>query len=188
MRDLRPFVALLAFTTACASASSGAPPSETTATPATTQLVMGGGATRNLTTTNTYTAVSVSVPISPDSAYQVISRVYAMLEIPVAPVDVKRAVGNDEIKVRRRIAGIAMQNVLDCGDKMGLPNAETWDIHMNLLSYVEAAPNGGSNVFTRIQALGNPIDGSSRDLTPCSTKGELEKKIGDTVLKLVNNK
>ena len=188
MRDLRPFVALLAFTTACASASSGAPPAETTAAPATTQLVMGGGASKSLNTTNEYTAVSVTVPVSPDSAYQVISRVYAMLELPVAPVDVKRAVGNDEIKVRRRIAGIAMQNVLDCGDKMGLPNAETWDIHMNLLSYVEAGPNGTSNIFTRIQALGNPVDGSNRDLTPCSTKGELEKKIGDLALKLVNNK
>lgn len=189
MRDLRPFVVLLAFTTACASASPGGPPSETTVAPATTQLVMGGGASNmNLSTNNTYTAVSVSVPISPDSAFQVISRVYSMLEIPVAPVAVKRAVGNDEIKIRRRIAGIAMQNVLDCGDKMGLPNAETWDIHMNLLSYVEAAQGGGSNIFTRIQALGNPVDGSNRDLTPCSTKGELEKKIGDTVLKLVNNK
>jgi hypothetical protein len=71
---------------------------------------------------------------------------------------------------------------------MGTPNAETWDIHMNLLSYVQPGPDGGAQIFTRIQALGNPIDGSNRDLTPCSTKGELEKKIGDTILKLINNK
>jgi hypothetical protein len=111
-----------------------------------------------------------------------------MLEIPVAPVEPKRAIGNDEIKVRRRIAGLPMQNVLDCGDKMGLPNAETWDIHMNLLSYVQPGENGGSNIFTRIQAMGNPTDLSNRDLTPCSTTGELEKKIGDLVLKLIANK
>lgn len=188
MRDLRASLLLLAFTTACASGASGGPPTETTVAPATTQMIMGGGNTMNVSTNNTYTAVSVSVPITPDSAFQVISRVYAMLEIPVAPVAVKRAVGNDEIKIRRKIAGLPMQRVVDCGEKMGLDNAETWDIHMNLLSWVEAAPGGGSSVFTRMQALGNPVDGSSRDLTPCATKGELEKKIGDLVTKLVSNK
>jgi hypothetical protein len=174
-----------------ASAGGGKDPGkETTVTPQTTSLVVGSSAmgTMNIGTTNTYTAVSVNIPVSPDSAFQVLSRAYAMLELPMAPVSMKRAVGNDEIKIRRRIAGIPMQNVLDCGDKMGLPNAETWDIHMNLLSYVQAGPNGGSQVFTRIQALGNPTDLSNRDLSPCSTKGELEKKIGDLVVKLVNNK
>ena len=191
MRQIRPSVLLLAFAGACATTSSGKPvATETTSSSATTALVVGSSSmgTMNIGTTNTYTAVSVDVPISPDSAFQVLSRAYTMLEIPVAPVSTKRAVGNDEIKIRRRIAGMPMQNVLDCGDKMGLPNAETWDIHMNLLSYVQANPAGGSQIFTRIQAMGNPTDLSNRDLTPCSTKGELEKKIGATVLKLVNNK
>jgi len=185
MRHLRPSVLLLVFGTACASAKTGG--SETTVAPSTTSLVVGSSAigTMNIGTTNTYTAIATSVSVSPDSAFQVLSRVYAMLQIPVAPVAVKRAVGNDEIKIRRRIAGIPMQNVLDCGDKMGLPNAETWDIHMNLLSYVEAAPGGGARILTRIQALGNPTDISNRDLTPCSTKGELEKKISDMVVKLI---
>lgn len=145
-----------------------------------------GGLTMGLT--NTYTAIATSVNVSPDSAFQVLSRVYTMLQIPVAPVEVKRAVGNDDLKVRRRIADLPMQRVLDCGQKMGLDNAETWDIHMNILSYVQPNERGGSNVFTRIQAMGNPADASSRDLTPCASNGELEKKIGDTVLKLLNNK
>jgi hypothetical protein len=190
MRRPRPFVLLLARGTACASSGTGAP--ETTVTQANTQLVgagsMGATGAMNISTTNTYTAIATSVPISPDSAYQVLTRVYAMLELPVAPVDTKRAIGNDEIKIRRRIAGMPMQNVLDCGDKMGLPNAETWDIHMNLLSYVTPGNNGGAQIFTRIQAMGNPTELSNRDLSPCSTKGELEKKIGDMVLKLISNK
>ncbi|HEV8411703.1 MAG TPA: hypothetical protein VGQ30_14440 [Gemmatimonadaceae bacterium] len=191
MRQIRPSVLLLVFAGACATTSSGKPvATETTSASSTSSLVVGSSAmgTMNIGTTNSYTAVSVSVPVSPDSAFQVLSRAYSMLEIPVAPVSTKRAVGNDEIKIRRRIAGIPMQNVLDCGEKMGLPNAETWDIHMNLLSYIQPAQGGGSQVFTRIQAMGNPTDLSNRDLTPCSTKGELEKKIGDLVLKLVNNK
>jgi hypothetical protein len=189
MRHLRPSVLFLVFASACASSGSSGP--ETAVSTSTTSLVTSGGAsgsTKNIGVTNTYTAISTTVKVSPDSAYQVLTRVYAMLEIPVAPVDVKRAIGNDEIKIRRRIAGLQMQNVLDCGEKMGLPNAETWDIHMNLLSYVQPGPNGGAEIFTRIQALGNPADGSNRDLTNCSTKGELEKKIGDMVIKLLNNK
>ena len=93
--------------TACATAKPGGP--ETTVAPATTSLVVGSSAmgTMNIGTTNTYTAIATPVAVSPDSAFQVLSRVYAMLQIPMAPVAVKRAVGNDEIKIRRRIAGHA---------------------------------------------------------------------------------
>jgi hypothetical protein len=189
MRQCLPAVLLLVLGTACASAKPGG--SETTVAPSTTSLMSAGGAggfSKTIGTTNTYTAIATNVSVSPDSAYQVLTRVYAMLEIPVAPVDAKRAIGNDELKIRRRIAGMPMQNVLDCGDKMGLPNAETWDIHMNLLSYVQPGEGGGAQILTRIQALGNPTDLSNRDLTPCSTKGALEKKISDMVAKLINNK
>jgi len=187
MRVPRSSVLMLVFAAGCASAATGGP--ETTVSRSTASMVVGstnGGF--NVPITNTYEAIATSVPLTVDSAYQVLTRVYAMLEIPVAPVETKHAIGNNEIKVRRRIAGLPMQKVVDCGDKMGLPNAETWDIHMNLLSYVQPGPNGqGSQIFTRIQALGNPTDISNRDLTPCSTTGELEKKIGDMVLKLIKN-
>ena len=184
MRHTSPALLLLVLGTACASAKPGG--SETTVAPSTASLVSANGAaTMHFGMTNTYEAMATPVTVSADSAYQVLTRVYAMLEIPVAPVGAKRAIGNDEIRIRRRIAGIPMQNVLDCGDKMGLPNAETWDIHMNLLSYVEALPDGKAQVLTRIQAQGNATDISNRGLTPCSTKGELEKKIGDMVVKLI---
>jgi hypothetical protein len=107
-----------------------------------------------------------------------------MLELPMVSVDANHAVGNDELKVRRRIAGLPMQEVLDCGEKLGTPNSETWDIHMNLLTYVNADPAGGAQVLTRIQATGNRPEGSSLRQTPCSTRGELEKKIGEMVVKL----
>jgi hypothetical protein len=188
MRQFRLPVLLLVLGTACASASTGGP--ETTVSPATTQLLIGGNnaGQMNIGTTNTYTAIATTVSVPPDSAFQVLTRVYTMLELPVAPAAGKLAIGNPEIRIRRRIGGIPMQNVLDCGDKMGLPNAETWDIHMNLLSYIEPNPKGGAQILTRIQAMGNPTDISNRDLTPCSTKGELEKKIGEMVTKLIAGK
>src|SRR5471032_2033183 len=136
MRNFLPSVLVLVVATACASTGAGGP--ETTVAQSTASLVMGGGANGGPTMglTNSYTAIATHVSVPADSAYQVLTRVYAILAIPVAPVEQKRAIGNDEIRIRRRIADMPMQKVLDCGQKMGLDNAETWDIHMNLLSYV----------------------------------------------------
>lgn len=190
MRHLASGVVLLVFTAACASGGSKIGGSETTVAPSTTSLVVGSSAmgTMNINTTESATAIATPVPVSQDSAYALLTRAYVMLEIPVVPVDRKRAVGNDALSIRRRIAGMPMQKVVDCGDKMGLPNAETWDIHMNILSYVEAGPNGNAQILTRIQAMGNPPDLSNRDLTSCPSSGDLEKKISDLVLKLASNK
>jgi hypothetical protein len=185
-------IALLAFAAACASnGKSGG--SETSVSPSTTSLVSptssSMGSTMNITTSNEVTAIATPVPVSQDSAYQLLIRAYTVLAIPVVPVDQKRAIGNSVLQVRRRLAGMPMQKIIDCGDKMGLPNAETWDIHMNILSYVKpGATDGTAQILTRIQALGNPADLSNRDLSPCATTGDLEKKISDLVLKLASNK
>ncbi|MFI5233370.1 MAG: hypothetical protein ACHQSE_12750 [Gemmatimonadales bacterium] len=189
MRHLSSGVVLLVFAAACASGGKTGG-SETTVAPSTTSLVVGSSAmgTMNINQSNNYTAIATPVPVSQDSAYALLTRAYVMLEIPVVPVDQKRAVGNDGLSIRRRIAGMPMQKVVDCGDKMGLPNAETWDIHMNILSYVEPGPNGNAQILTRIQAMGNAPDLSNRDLTPCPSLGDLEKKISDLVLKLASNK
>jgi hypothetical protein len=175
MRNARLTVLLLVLGTACA--SSGA--SESSFSPSTT------GSARGM---RLYTAIASPVAVSPDSAYQLLIRVYTMLELPMVSVDQKLAVGNDDLKVRRHIAGLPMENVVNCGEKLGTPNAETWDIDLNLLSYVKPDPNGGSQVLTRIQAMGNRPEGSNLRQTSCSTTGELEKKIGDMVAQLAAGK
>lgn len=189
MRHLSSAVVLLVFGTACA--SSGKPGgSETTVAPSTTSIVVGSSAmsTMNINQVNSATAIATPLSVTPDSAYALLTRAYVILQIPVVPVDQKRAIGNDALSIRRKIAGMPMQKVVDCGQKMGLDNAETWDIHMNILSYVEATAEGKSQILTRIQAMGNPPDLSDRDQTFCPSTGDLEKKISDLVLKLVSNK
>lgn len=175
MRSLYTAVLLIVFASSCAT---GGGASETSVVPEST------GGRRMMT----YTAIATPVPVSPDSAYQLLIRVYAMLELPMVSVDAKRTVGNDDLKVRRRIAGIAMQDVLECGENLGAQNAETWDIDMNLLSYVKADPGGGSQVLTRIQAMGNRPEAARSRQTACSTTGALEKKIGDAVARLAVSK
>ncbi len=191
MRHLSPAIVLLAFGAACASSGSSSG-SETAVSPSTTSLqsplASSMGSSMNITTSNEVTAIATHVPVSQDSAYALLIRAYVVLAIPVVPVDQKRAVGNSALQIRRKLAGMPMQKIVDCGDKMGLPNAETWDIHMNILSYVQPVSDGTAQILTRIQALGNPPDLSNRDLSPCPSTGDLEKKISDLVLKLASNK
>ena len=179
MRGHSSSALLLFLAAACASAGSGG--TETAVAPVTTSLVNTGG-TMNISGAETYTAISTAVPVSQDSAYQLIRRVYRELEMPVTIENgSNRSVGNEVLRVRRRLAGMLMQNIVDCGDKMGLKNAETWDIEMNILSYATKNPEGGANVLTRIQALGHDPSVSGRDQIPCATTGDLEAKIGNLV-------
>jgi hypothetical protein len=178
---------LVVLSAACAS-HSGATDPDTTVTPL-TMGVVGIGATTNIETRSSSIALSTTVPVPPDSAYALLRAAYAKLEIPVAQVDTsRRSVGNDVLKVRRHLAGLTMQTVVDCGAKLGTANAETWDIEMNILSFVTPDGKGGSKVSTRIQALGHDPTVSGRDLSPCTTRGDLEAKIGNTVKLLLVRK
>jgi hypothetical protein len=159
----------------------GRNPPDTSVTPMTTSLVTAGG-TMSLGSTMQFTAIPTTVAIKPDSAYALLELVYKHLEIPIGRFDAAtRSVTNDALKVRRKVGGIAMQTVIDCGEKLGVANAETWDIQMNLMSYVVDDGRGGAKVSTRIQALGHDPAVAGRDYSPCSTKGALEARIGNTV-------
>jgi hypothetical protein len=180
-------IALVLTVTACAS-STGGGTSGTTVTPMTAGMLPTNGGTLDMGATAEVTAISTGLPIPPDSAYTLLRAVYVKLAIPVAQQDAShRSIGNHGLKVRRELGGLGMEKILDCGDKIGVPNAETWDIQMDISSYV-TVDHGGSQLWTRIQALGNDPGLSGRNLTPCSTRGDLEAKIGTSVKALLAGK
>ena len=142
--------------------------------------VAGGG--RRGSMTNTYAAIATPVSVSADSAYEVLKRVYDLLDIPVTQESEKdRSVGNQDLRVRRNVAGLNMQDVLDCGRKLESPNAETWDISMAVFSTAVASKDGGSNIFTQIQATGHEPSQGNGHWVPCATTSALEEKIGAMV-------
>jgi hypothetical protein len=145
--------------------------------------------THDMGATGDVTAIATAIPVSADSAYTLLRAVYTKLAIPVAEQDAsRRSISNHGLKVRRQLGGLGMAKVLDCGDKIGIPNAETWDIQMDITSYVTPNGAGGSQVWTQIQALGNDPTISGRDLTPCSTRGDLEAKIAGAVKGMIAGK
>jgi hypothetical protein len=182
----RPLASPLAIAYTCAALSVVAcgatrgPGPDTSITPMTTSLVTPGG-TMSIGSAMQFTAIPTAVPVTPDSAYALLEVAYKRLEIPIARFDAAtRSVTNDALKVRRKIGGVAMQAALDCGEKLGVPNAETWDIELNIISFVTEDPHG-AKVSTRIQAVGHDPIVAGRDFSPCSTKGALEARIGNTV-------
>jgi hypothetical protein len=181
MRSARLYGLLLVFTAACAS-SPGQTSLDTTVTPMTASMLPTNAGTLDVGATAEVTAIATALPIAPDSAYKLLRAAYAKLEIPVARDDsTHHSLGNDGLRARRQLGGLTMQTVLDCGQQIGLANAETWDIQMDILSYIVPDGHGGSQLWTRIQATGHDPSVSGRDLTPCSTRGELEAKIGNVV-------
>lgn len=171
---LIPVALSLSLATACATSQSTETDPGTLIAP-----TIGAG---KFAITNSYASIGVAVPVSQDSAYQILKRVYLLLEIPVAQEsDVDYSVGNDDLKVRRKMAGLNMETVLDCGAKLDQPNAENWDIWMNLFSSVVPDGAGGSKVYTRIQAMGHDPSRAGSHWIACATKSNLEEKIGTAV-------
>ena len=124
--------------------------------------------------------ISANLLIGPDSAYHLLKVAYVALEIPVTEEDPsKRLIGNFVLKARRRVAGLPMQQVAYCGERMGVANAETWDMQLDVRSYIVPDGKGGSQVWTKLQALGHDPATSSRDEMTCTTQGNLEAKIGN---------
>jgi hypothetical protein len=183
MSRFSPAVLLLVLGTACAGAKATGG-GETTVAPSTAALV-GPGGTIGLTGGNintTVTSIASGVPLGPDTTFKLLVAVYTKLAIPVAQQsDVHRTIGNDVLRVRRKLAGMNMQDVIDCGNKMGLQNAETWDIQINLLSTVNPDGKGGSQLSTRVEAVGHDPSVSNRDWIPCESKSNLEARIADLV-------
>lgn len=179
MSRLGAAVLVLILGTACASATTGGP--DTTVGAGASSLIVGASG-MGLGVANTVTAIPADVPLSPDSTFKLLQAVYTKLQIPVAQrSDVDRTIGNDALKVRRKLAGMNMEQVLDCGNKVGVLSAETWDIQINLVSYVKADPSGGSHLYTRVDAMGHDPSASDRDWIPCESMSNLEAKIAELV-------
>jgi hypothetical protein len=171
----------LSFATGCTRQGYTAQP--TAVAPVTTSIIVGGTSIANVGQTVEYTAIATWIPLSPDSAYALLKAVYAKLEIPISEQsDGAHSIGNEVIKARRRFGGMAMEKVVDCGEKLGIRNAETWDMQLNIVSFVTFdEKRGGSTLSTRLQVIGHDPTVSTRDESPCASTGDLELKIGNLV-------
>jgi len=163
---------------AASACSRSAQPPDVSIAPVTDRVVTAGGGTLTLGRSSETVGISGDVSAPPDTVFRALLAVYAELGVKTTAVSsVQRAVGNQHLTIRRRLGGAPLQSYLECGGNPGEPNAETFDIVMNLMTFVTVSTSGGSTVTTRIQALGSdPKHGQGNQLR-CSTTGELELRI-----------
>lgn len=184
MASATKLVSLLSVVVAAGCASSGASSSAAppvTVTPV-TQRVVAAGTTVNINTVSVNAGFSQLIVAPIDAAWTALNVTYNELGIPIRTlVDAQRLIGNDSFKTRRRIGKVAMQNLLDCGNAQGIPNAETYDIMMSISSTLVPNPKGGVNLNTRIDATGKSPNFSREASVMCSSTGGLEKMIADLV-------
>jgi hypothetical protein len=145
-------------------------------------LQNAGGNASGINMVNRTEVSSTTVSATPEQAFTALGAVYAQLGIPVTDLNqAAKSLGNNAFRVRRRIGDVQTVRALDCGGDSGMPNAETYQLTLSILSRVVAAPQGGSIVQTTLEGSGrNPVTAASSDVR-CSSLGVLEKRIGDLV-------
>jgi hypothetical protein len=169
------------FATGCASGGGKQPAPDVSVAAAPQQITMASGQNVRFNTSTTTVAVAELIPVGADSAYNLLLKVYADLQIPTTSLDTRmRTVGNSNFKIRRRLGGVTLVKYLDCGNKDGVPNAESYDIVLAINSGVGgSATPGASSISTSVTGTATHPVFSTQTL--CSTTGELEKRIAAEV-------
>jgi hypothetical protein len=147
-------------------------------TPTSTSIGSVGraGSSNTLATVSSASESERTVTAPVERVWQVLPAVYEELGIPVTTlVDAERLVGNDAMKVRRRLGSTPMQRYLDCGGTGGAPNAETYEITMSVMTKLHDLGQGLTAVVTRLEASAvSPFGGNS---VACGSTGNLERRM-----------
>lgn len=130
--------------------------------------------------------VSNQIPAGPDAVFEALAQVYEELGIEIAGMDRNaRALNNPNLKISRRLGGERLSKYLSCGSGMAGGFADQFRIQMNILSSVSPRPEGGSTLYTTIQAFGDNPEGTSNTRVPCGSTHQLEYRIAEMVAEKV---
>lgn len=90
------------------------------------------------------------------------------------------------VTIRRQLNGKSLSSYFNCGSEMTGAIADTWRITVEARMGVgPGAKPETSIVQTMLEVTARPIEGTSTTVTPCSSNGQLETILANTVRKLV---
>jgi len=155
----------------------------------TTQTVQGISGSTGVAMVNDAAAVGSTIDASVDVTWSALQSVYVTLEIPLSRRDnEKKVLGNSAFRTRRRVGPVPMIRAVDCGGESGMPNAETYDVTLEITSMLSPTPDGRTRLQTLVQGTARrPASGNPNDVR-CSSLGGLENKISEMVEKIVAGK
>lgn len=125
------------------------------------------------------------VDVPPDVAWKLLPIVFSELELPGEVLDANaRTFGFTGQRMRRRVAGTMLEELVDCGSGIGGPYAAT---HLVTLSVVtKVRPEGSGSAIEML------IEGVARDRavsstpTHCVSKGRLERLVSERIAQLAS--
>lgn len=108
--------------------------------------------------------------------WSVLPDVFSRLEIETPTVDaVSYTMGNPGTRITR-IAGTRLSSFLDCGIGILGPNADRYEVNLQLMVQLAGYPAGGTLVRTTLDAYARPRD-TSGDPIHCASQRTLEARI-----------
>lgn len=127
-------------------------------------------------------ATSVDTLFTPlAEAWRALPAAYAALAIPVTGSDsANHVVTSTDVKLRRQLGNVPLRRYLDCGDSQGVPSAETYEIHLSVVTRIQPGAPGTTITATTIQAMGRPVTFSG-DYVRCSSTGALEAGLNEAL-------
>ena len=141
--------------------------------------VQGTSGTSDLTLTSTPNVGRATIEAAPDKVWTELVEVYKSLGIETSILDrPSRMIGNQSLKVRRRLGTVPLTRYIDCGSTQGAQSAETYEILLNIVSQLHSTSPNSTTITTTFQSMGRPVTLSSEYRT-CSSTGALEKAIAD---------
>jgi hypothetical protein len=125
---------------------------------------------------------AVEIRGTPQSVYSHVAEAYQELGIPVEVLDTNNfLIGNAAYKVRRQVGKIPMSRIVDCGFTVSGARADRDMITFDLRTQVKPAGAGNVNVETLLIAVARSTEGASSNPVNCTSRGELERQIADSV-------
>jgi hypothetical protein len=177
MRILLLFSAALL--TACASSGN----SELGGNERTVHLADGTGGFLRLRGSDGARIVNLTYPM--DKVWRALPTVFDSLGIPLTDLNpATHILGNSGMKVHKTLGKVSLSKYLECGSTQGYPSAETYDIQISVRTQVEDAGNGATSIGTLVEAAGRPM-AFAGEYVRCTTKGELESRIAESVKALL---
>ena len=123
--------------------------------------------------------VNMTIASPMNTVWRAMPGVYQSLKIPLTTVDqATHTIGNEGLKALKRLGDVALSKYIDCGNSQIGPNADSYDVHISIVSQLTANPNGTTKLTTNLVASARPLT-YAQEYSRCSSKGVLEAKIVD---------
>ncbi len=142
----------------------------------------GVGGSGDLRITGTDPSTVHTIAYGPEQVWRSLPAVFDSIGIPVANLDApKRVMGNSAFKIRGRLKNVPLSRYIDCGTSTQIgPNADSYDVNINLLAEVKPGDGGTTQLITTFEAVARPAN-FAQTYSRCATKGVLESRFADLV-------